>query len=361
MKGTTVLFEPLPIGRLGVRRDDEEVVLGTDFSSFAYMLEEFVSLAALKIAIPKSFPEVAALSEAPELLKRRITVIDDVAEIEAAERILYPLMKDLEISINSDTGELHKPRDLPRSVFSAVQRIRRDVKCLALGFNHSLHIDLDSKLAASSSRKLREHVQQPDARAILANLEGFFSYYEDLEFDSVTPPPDVPAGMITIFDRLLNDPQYLRLSETVASLSDPRHRRRALSEIRALGRAIMSSNVITTGWNYIAKIIKVWTGVPVPETNTLSILVSNKTLPPLVDLRAARERAVKMWMASAKHDVPCRRSGTPLTEDEVDWLPPCASLQASRPGDSKLSLGTVGELLEILQNFQEGRITSGCK
>ena len=357
MKGTTVLFEPLPIGRLGVRRGDEEVVLGIDFSSFAYMLEEFVSLAALKIAIPKSFPEVAALSEAPELLKRRIIIIDDDAESETAERILHPLMKELGIAINRDTGELDKPRNLPRSVFSAVQRIRRDVKCMALGLNHSLYIDLDSGSAALSSRKLREHVQKPDARAILANLEGFFSYYEDLEFDSITPPLDAPAGMVTIFDRLLNDPQYLKLSETVASLSEPRYRRGALSQVRALGRAIKSSNVITTGWNYIAKIIKVWTGVPVPETNTLSILVSNKTLPPLVDLRAARERAVKMWMASANHDVPYSRSGKPLTEGEVVWLPPCASLVASRPGDSKLSLGTLGELLEILKNFQEGRTT----
>ena len=57
MQGMSVLFEPLPIGRLGVRKDDQQVVLGTDFSSFAYMLEEFISLAVLRIAIPKSFPE----------------------------------------------------------------------------------------------------------------------------------------------------------------------------------------------------------------------------------------------------------------------------------------------------------------
>lgn len=88
MKGMKVLFEPLPIGRLGVRKDDENVVLGKDFSSFAYMLEEFISLAALQIAIPKSFPEAAALSDAPELLKRRITIIDDDSENEATERLL---------------------------------------------------------------------------------------------------------------------------------------------------------------------------------------------------------------------------------------------------------------------------------
>lgn len=165
--------------------------------------------------------------------------------------------------------------------------------------------------------------------------------------------------MISIFDRLVNDPQYLKLSETVVSLSDPRLRRGALSQARALGRAVMSSSVIATGWNYVAKIIKVWTGVPVPETNALSVLVSNRTLPPLVDLHAARERALKMWLASANHQIPYRRSGKPLSEGEVDWLPPSASLRASRPGDQYLSLGMIGELRKILQKFEESRIKKG--
>ncbi len=358
MKGTAVLFEPLPIGRLGVRRDDDKVVVGTDFSSFAYMLEEFVSLAALEIAIPKSFPESAALSDAPELLKQRITVIDDTAEFEAADRILHPLIKELGIEINRDTGELGRPHDLPQSVFFSVQRIRRDVRCMALGLNHSLHVDLSPTVAVSLSKELRERVQRSDTRALLANFEGLFSYYEDLEFSPVTPPPSMPAAMISIFDRLVNDPQYLELSETVSSLSDPRHRRGALSRVRSLWRAMISSNTNMTGWNYVAKVIKVWTGVPIPEANTLSVLVSGRTLPPPVDFHAARKRALRMWMTSGKHDVPYSRSGTPLSKEEIDWLPPCTSVEASRSGDSKLSLGKVGELLEILSNWEKNRAAS---
>ena len=357
MQGMKVLFEPLPIGRLGVRKEDENIVVGTDFSSFAYMLEEFISLAALQIAIPKSFPEAAALSDAPELLKRRIAIVDDDPEHEATKRLLDPLMKEFGIAIDETTGEPFKPTNLPQSVFVATQRIRRDLKCMALGLNHSLHVDVDSNLALSSLRELRECVRQPNTRAILASLEGFYSCYEDIEFDSIGIQPKAPAGIVSVFDQLVNDPQYLELSQTVAVLSDPSQRRRALSRLRAIGRNIMSSNVITTGWNYTAKLMKVWTGVPLPDSSALlSILGTSKALPSLVNLRAARERAIRMWMASANHNVPYRRSGTPLSGDEIIWLPPNKSLRASDPGDSLLTLGTVGEILEALNSVQDSHI-----
>ena len=90
MKHMRVLFEPLPIGRLGVRREDEEVIVGTDFSTFAYMLEEFVSIAAIEIAIPSSFPEVAALSDAPELLKPRLVEVRPIG-VHTARITIEPL------------------------------------------------------------------------------------------------------------------------------------------------------------------------------------------------------------------------------------------------------------------------------
>ena len=352
---TTVLFEPLPIGRLGVRRADEEVVLGTDFSSFAYILEEFVALAVTRIAIPQSFAEVSAISQAPEMLRRRITIVNDAKEIESVERILHPIMQELEISINDNTGELKKPAGIPKAIFASVRRVRRDIRCLALGLNHTLQIDLDSDSSIGASRALRAHLCSPHARAILANIEAFFSYYEDLEFDCVAPSPDVPSEMLSIFDRLVNDPQYLTLSDSVAGLSTPGQRRRVLPKLRSLGRTVASSNAVSKGWNYVAKIMKVWTGVPIPESNTLSVLVSGKTLPPLTSLHDARNRAIEMWIASGNHDVLFGRSGLPIQSDEVDWLPPCPSVSASRPGDPHLSLGTTGELLASLKSYEKSR------
>ena len=357
MKCATLLFEPLPIARLGVRRDDDAVVLGTDFSSFGYILEEFIGLGIHKIAIPKSFPEISALSSAPPLLKERISVIDDAFEIESVDRLLHPLMSELEIELDDATGNVKKPKGLSGKQFSAFQQVRRDIRCMALGLNKSVEIELDADIARTSARTLREVTNQPTSRLILASLEGFFSYYEEVEFNTVTPPADVPAAMVSLFDRLVNDPQYIEFSGAFATLRSLQDRSAALSKIRTAGRAIVSSNVIASGWNYVAKVINVWTGVPIPDLSTLSVLASSKSLPTIVDLQQARQRAIGMWISSADHDVPYNRSGSQFPRGDVDWLPPLDSMTAPRPGATYLSLGTAGELRERLEAFEKSRIT----
>ena len=58
-------------------------------------------------------------------------------------------------------------------------------------------------------------------------------------------------------------------------------------------------------------------------------------------------------MTLSNHNVPCRRSGAPLSGEEIAWLPPLKSLKASTAGDLFLTLGTVGELRKALENFQD--------
>lgn len=355
VKGSTLLFEPLPIARLGVRRDDDAVVVGTDFSSFGYLLEEFVSLGVLKIAIPKSFPETSALNSAPKILRQRISIIDDDSEIESIRRILNPLMRELEIGLDEKTGELKKPRGLSRQVFLALQKTRRDLECMALGHNHSIHIDLDPDTARTSARMLREVARGPTSRAILASFEGILSCYEKIEFKAVTPPVDVPSTMVSLFDDLVNNPQYVEYSEAVAKLGIIRHRSHALSRIRALGHAIAASNRIVSSWDYVAKVINAWSGMPIPQSATLSNLFSIKSLPTTVNLQPARERALKMWMASSNHNVPYNRFGYPLQRTNVNWLPPLNSASAPQSGATYQSLGTVGELLGRLRDFENAR------
>ena len=358
VKGPTLLFEPLPIARLGVRRDDDEVVMGTDFSSFGYVLEEFIALGIHKIAIPKSFPEMYALSSAPALLKQRISIIDDAVEVESADRLLHPIMNELQIEFDNETGYLKKPPYLTEKLFSAFRKTRRNILCMTLGLNNSVQIELDIGTARASTRALRECTRRPISRAILASIEGFFSYYEEVEFSAFTPPKNAPKAMVALFDRLMNDPQYTEYSEAVAMLSGVRQRSHALSRIREVGRAIASSEFAARGWNYVAKVINVWTGVPIPDSNTLSGLVSDKALPTIIDLQQARQRALGMWTSSADHDVPFNRSGSPLSKGVVDWLPPLDSMSAPRPGGTYHLLGTAGELLEQLEALMERRTTS---
>ena len=359
MKGATLLFEPLPIGRVGVRWVDDEVVLGTDYSSFAYILEEFIALGIHKIAIPKSFPEISALSSAPQLLKQRISMIDDAFEIESANRLLHPIMSELEINVDHETGNIRKPKRLPETLFSAVLRTRRDLKCLAVGLNKSVQIELDADSARTSARMLREVTNRPVSRTLLASIEGLLSYYEEVSFHALSPPLEVPRAMVSIFDRLVNDPHYMEYSEAVATLSVRHQRNAALSTIQRISRTIASSKIMASGWDYVTKAIKVCSGLPLPDSNVLSALFPGKSLPTVVDLQPARQRAIDMWVSSAEHDMPYNRSGSPFPKDEVDWIAPSNSIFAPRLGATYLSLGTVGELRGRLEAFLKNRTTSG--
>ena len=146
----------------------------------------------------------------------------------------------------------------------------------------------------------------------------------------------------------MNDPDYAALSDAVAQLPNPTNRAGVLARIRQIGRKMLSSPVISTGWNYLAKVIKVWTGVPLPEARAIATLVTGRSFPTLVSLGPARERALTMWLASGKHDKPCRRSGAPFSDEGMYWLPPIRSIPTPKPGESMLSLGTVGELRDLL-------------
>ena len=156
MHSTTVLYEPLPIARIGVRLADERVYVGTDFSTFAYMLEEFVSLGVCKIAVPQTSPEASALAEMPKLLRQRVCVLDDSNEVESVARILFPIWRELGVEIDSASGRRNVPKKVQPALYGIINRVDHDTRCLALGLNHSLQIDIDpvsSKSALSASAK----------------------------------------------------------------------------------------------------------------------------------------------------------------------------------------------------------------
>jgi hypothetical protein len=71
MQLSGVLYDSLPIIRLGVRNEDQQVVLAPDFSTFAYMLEEYITLATARIVIPASSPEAKRIADLP-LLSRNV-------------------------------------------------------------------------------------------------------------------------------------------------------------------------------------------------------------------------------------------------------------------------------------------------
>lgn len=350
MQKSEILYEPLPIGRIGVRRDNEEVVIAKDFSCFAHMLEEYISFGAVDIVMPKSAPEISTFNQMPPLLRKRIRVIDDENEIEAMRRLLFNLRKEFSVKISDEDQHLTFPKHTPRELIQSIDKTHSDIKRLALGFNYGVQIEINSETSIKNFRYLREKTSDRKVRIVLAQLESLMKLYSEIGFDAPSPPKNSqPKELISVFDRLINDQSYLEYSDSIFRLASPDSRKQALVELRELERGIRSTSFVSTGWNYLAKVIKVWTGVPLPESSAIFGIIQGRSLPALVNFQEARTSAVEMWKKSDLMDYPLRRDGKPVADEEIIWLPPLESMEIYSPDNKSFSLGKVGDLLAVLE------------
>jgi hypothetical protein len=130
----------------------------------------------------------------------------------------------------------------------------------------------------------------------------------------------------------------------------PVSRQRALIELREYSRALATNKPISTAWDFVVKGLKVWTGVPLPESKELSTLMQNRTLPPIVDMQKARARAVETWKTLPSSSSPLLRDGAQLANRKIKWMP---LLPSMRFGIDRFTFGTAGELRAALADVEQ--------
>lgn len=352
-----VLYDPLPIGRMGVDKSTQEVVIARDFSCFALMLEEYISYGAVNICLPKSYLEMQVLEEMPRILRERIRLLDDIKEDEATRRIFYQLRKEFDLEILEDELHLKRNKDLPINFFEDIDSVHQSFKKLALGFNHGVQIDINASSAVSVVRRLRGKSTDPQTRVVLAQLESIFRSYGQIEFKApaLAKGGNAPQELISIFDKLVNESTYLEYSDSMVNLNDPSTRERALGRIREIGQSIKSSDTVRNGWDITSKVITACSGIPIPDASILSTLDSERHLPMLTDLSEAKRDALALWKDSPLSEVPLAKNGEPIENENIIWLPPLKSMKVHTPyNENKVSFGTVGELLTVLKEYQAG-------
>lgn len=346
-----VLYESLPMMRLGARRADSEVVAGPDFSTFAFMLEEYVALGVLVIVLPASSPEAAYADSLPQLLRNHVEIVDDSRERQSVNRVLGAFGRDLPLVENAE-GEIVIKQSAPRELKKLIANVRTDLEVLALGFNRGLQISLIPSEAVADLRKLRPYLSGGNAKTLVAELEGVYRSYATTELTAAVPPRSPPRELVCLFDRIINDESYLTLSASIAELAVPETRSMALREIKSNVSRLLTKERLEAGWNYAGKWIKTLTGMPVPEMKEIASLLGEKRFPVALDLRDARKRAVECWIQSADLQ--------PLLKDEsqneaVDWIVRAlpSKWSGGRLGD--FTLGTVREVMAALTAYQTSR------
>lgn len=354
MTKSEILYEPLPIARIGVNSNTEEVIITKDFSGFAQMLEEYICLGAVKIIMPSSSPEVSTLNQMPTLLRKRIKIVDDSNEIETVNRLLHNLRQEFNIQTTEETNFLKFPKNTPRDIIRHIDQVHIDIKRLAMGFNHNIQIPLNHNFSLKSMTFLRSKVYNSTSRLILAQLEAILNHYEKVEFEAlISQKRDLPSELMSVFDKLINDENYLQYSDAITELSSPLTREIAKLKLKELSRIIASKSYIGKGWDYFTKTITAWKGIPLPESKDLANLINGDSLPSLVNLNPAKNRAIEIWRNTNLNTKPLRRDGLPLGDDNIIWLPPFDKMEIRAEDDRTHSFGTVKALSEALQKVQK--------
>ena len=171
------------MGRIGVSTVNGNVVVASDFSVFAYMLEEYISLSITRIAVRKSAPEVSQLSKMPPMLRKHVYIIDDDNAIESINRLLHPIWLEIGVAQSNDENDLLFPEGMTKRMQSVVLNLRGILVRLALGFNTGTQISINPAPFIRQIGWLRQQLSNLDARAVLANIEGILNAYEDICFE----------------------------------------------------------------------------------------------------------------------------------------------------------------------------------
>jgi hypothetical protein len=336
--GTPILYEPLPVQRVGVLRDEQKIVIASDFSPFAFMIEEFVALGVTEIAMPGSAPEAMLLDKMPPLLRRRVRLVDDSAEIEAAQRVLAPVCEELGVEYSKHGNGLEFPQQMSPHKQDALLNIHGSLVRMAIGFNQKALVALDPAESLWALQNIRVDLRGSGGRAVIAQLEGVLRTYEPLRVAGLRVPNTSSASdLVSIFDRLVNDEEYVQLSNAASKLAIPSSRRSALARIREKIRTILSHGRFAGVWDVTSKLISVWSGAPMPEADRLATIIVPRQFPVFVDTKPARAAAIQSWLRTQEALLPCDRSGDPLRLGNVHWLPPLTSVEAPQPGLSNTS------------------------
>lgn len=319
------------------------------------ILEEYISYGVVKIAIPSSFPEVKILNNAPGNLKKRIRIIDDSSEREILHRVFHGLRNEFNIKIDDNDCLIYPPKT-DRNIRCNIEQIHLDFKNIAIAFNHELQADIDLDGLSKKIRFMRANVTNVETKILLAEFESLTNQYENIEFNGIIPPKgDTPKDLINLFDKLINDKHYLEYSQTIQRLSIPEDRRVNLLRISELVEIIKSKKYISESWNYVSKLLKVWTGFPFPDSKTFSILFQDKSLPSFANMGDIKKLAIETWRNSININSPLRRDGLPVSSEDIIWFPILDSMKVDTKNGRIASLGKVRELLDVLERFQKER------
>jgi hypothetical protein len=292
-----LLTDPGPFRKIVAKSDT--IMMSRDSSFLPYLIDELVAQSALKLVIPKGTVLAACAVHLPGFMQRHVEIVDSSRAFSRAMALLAPVFKEFGVT-EATEGMARLSRGTPREVLVLYQEFPTFVR----GLEHKTEIAIDFAAMKEATRVLRGLARSHRARIALAQLEGVFNTYEDLEVPMIEAIPRATEAHDENFRRLLEDYEYAELSAEAHNLGVGALSRRAAQLMRRTAMSVVSRTPFREIFNLGTKVITVWTKAPMPDSETVSRLLRSSYMPPIVRTKDAYRRAERAWETDAPEFIP---------------------------------------------------------
>jgi hypothetical protein len=274
-----------------------------DGSGLPYLVEEFVALSAVEVLIPDLSIAAEFVDGLVPPLQERVKVVDAEYASTATAALCAPLAEELGLELEHG-GLTIKGHESSREAHTAFATFYFHLPMFLLGVKHELQIDVDIDGFKRSVQILRTSSRSSRTRATLAAFEGILATYRRLEVPGLVASSTAPDHLVNLFQRLVEDETYRRLSETAHSLGTRRRASRSLQLMRRMVEDIATRKLFQQMFRVGTRAIETATTVPLPDSGIIVDLMHSRYLPVVVSLHEARLRASQLWREQAPPLIP---------------------------------------------------------
>lgn len=273
-------------------------VLRYDIGSLPYVIDEFISLSAVEIALTPRSPARPFTGHLAPIIRERVTVLDQAGEVDRElAAFVEPLVRDFGLQFKAD-GFVALDTAIPEEVKKAFTYFFPALYDFLLAGRARVQLDLDLERFKHAAEVLRSHTKNADGRAHLSMLLGVLNSYHALSVPGLSVPSVTAEEQGRRFKYLIEDLAYRSLSEKAALLGIPADAQRAA---RLMGRALttlLETPVLKWGAHSVSKMLLTSHGVPGVDVDLAKLVVPHGYLPPIVSFQEAYRRALPEWRKS---------------------------------------------------------------
>lgn len=295
----------------------DAVAMYTDASILFYMIEHFVRVGAVDVAVNEG-TYTGAIQSLPNAFRNRLVEIDRADSARSVLRICEPIVGefDAEINVIDDTISsisYHTPMrgDVPGALAYLVFELGAYIQ----GMRHGLIVTLDLGAMRHAIQTLLEASSSRESRANLVTVEQIFSTYRFHEIGASIIKSTAPDRMVEIFDDLTRNPLYRELSHHAANMGVPGESAESVAAVTRTAKRLTDQDAGLNFGRYDAFIASSRSEA---VANGMSEKLGFEYFPPIVPIVDAQAKARQAWQRDAPSFIPIG----PDWEDRAIDLPP---------------------------------------